>query len=129
MEFDGQAGVAAVVRPEVEQQMHDGMTESVSKSVTDMLIRIEGELDRADSQIGEKMHVLDQDNDGALPPRTAAGLATRPSLFCCCTCVCAVGAATCYARVGSPRGRPCRCCGACADVVAATDGAWRVLQA
>ena len=59
------AGTVQVVRPGSEQQMPDDMTESVSKSVNDMLIRIEGELDRADSQIGEKMHVLDQDNDGA----------------------------------------------------------------
>lgn len=65
MEFDGKAGLVEVVRPGGEQATPDVMTESVSKSVNDMLIRIEGELDRADSQIGEKMHVLDQDNDGA----------------------------------------------------------------
>eukprot|EP00892_Ulva_mutabilis_P004804 jgi/Ulvmu1/2696/UM014_0152.1 len=66
MEFDGRTGMLEVVRPSGEVQAADEMTESVSKSVNDMLIRIEGELDRADSQIGEKLHVLDQDNDGMI---------------------------------------------------------------
>lgn len=85
MEFDGVTGTAVVMRPEVEQETQDRMTASVSSSVTDMLIRIEGELDRADSQIGEKMHVLDQDNDGVLrctACRTGTALHACPAVTC-----------------------------------------------
>lgn len=36
----------------------------LSDNVSSILERLEGELDKVDSRIGESMHVLDLDNDG-----------------------------------------------------------------
>lgn len=36
----------------------------LSDNVSNILARLEGELDEVDSRIGESMHVLDLDNDG-----------------------------------------------------------------
>jgi hypothetical protein len=36
----------------------------LSDNVSAILERLEGELDKVDSRIGESMHVLDLDNDG-----------------------------------------------------------------
>jgi hypothetical protein len=42
----------------------------LSDNVSSILERLEGELDKVDSRIGESMHVLDLDNDGLVrtPP-------------------------------------------------------------
>ena len=38
----------------------------VSDRVQTMLMRIEADLDRAESKIGDKLHLLDTDNDGVI---------------------------------------------------------------
>lgn len=42
--------------------------ERLSNNVSNILARLEGELDQVDSKIGESMHVLDLDNDGLVRP-------------------------------------------------------------
>lgn len=59
-----QRGAAEVARPGelVEAVGHDRL----SNNVSNILARLEGELDSVDSTIGESMHVLDLDNDGLI---------------------------------------------------------------
>jgi hypothetical protein len=45
------------VRPPAEERV-DQVTERMQDSVKNMLIRIESELDAADSKIGQKLHLL-----------------------------------------------------------------------
>jgi hypothetical protein len=54
------------VRPADEQERTDRITQHVSDRVKKMLIRIESDLDKAEEHIGEKLHLLDTDNDGVI---------------------------------------------------------------
>ena len=54
------------VRPQYEQETTDRITQQVSDRVKSMLIRIEADLDKAESRIGKKLHLLDTDDDGVI---------------------------------------------------------------
>ena len=64
MVFTG-SGVESV-RPADEQVKTDRITQQVSDRVTKMLVRIESDLDKAEENIGGKLHLLDTDNDGVI---------------------------------------------------------------
>lgn len=57
------------VRPVDEQEKVDRITQRVSQRVKRMLFRIEEDLDKADQSIGDRMHLLDTDNDGLISRR------------------------------------------------------------
>jgi hypothetical protein len=63
-----------VERPEALQEVLP--QKQLADHVTDILHRIEQELDDADAKIGESMHMLDLDNDG-LVRGAAKGLPMR----------------------------------------------------
>jgi hypothetical protein len=72
--FKGYAGSYVVftgsgvesVRPTDEQENTDKITQQVENRVKNMLIRIEADLDTAEDNIGQKLHLLDTDKDGVI---------------------------------------------------------------
>ena len=54
-----------VVRPPSESKDAQ-VTQQVADYVSNILIRIEEDIDNADTKIGEKLHLLDKDNDGMI---------------------------------------------------------------
>jgi hypothetical protein len=65
LEFEGSNREVTAKRPASEEKK-DAVTERMAESVKDMLIRLESELDATEHKIGQKLHLLDADNDGII---------------------------------------------------------------